>query len=133
MMKTEYRMAFFFSLTTEVMTWKESYWVLMRNRCRIRAARRIRKAPNPDRKKKGRMVSRSTIPSKENRNRSTARGRVSSGYKRSAVQMRRAYSAQKMATVTSSIRSKRPLKAFRASKVSRNRTAMLQRITVTIK
>ena len=44
----------------------------MRNRWKMRKTLRIRKAVKPIRKKKGRMVKRSTIPSKDRRKRKTA-------------------------------------------------------------
>ena len=53
----------------------------------------------PDRKNAGMIVSRSTIPSKETRKRSVARPLPIPGYRKFAVQMRSAYSMQKIKIV----------------------------------
>ena len=47
------------------MTLKESYRAFRRNKWKILATRNIRKMTIPDRKKKGKIVSRSIMPSKE--------------------------------------------------------------------
>lgn len=61
-----------FSYKTVVITLKESYLAFRRNRWKTLATRSIRKMTNPDRKKAGMIVSRSTIPSKETRKRIVA-------------------------------------------------------------
>ncbi len=68
--------------------------------------RKILKATNPDKKKNGNIVNKSTIPSKETRNLIIAFRRGRSGYKRSAVQILRPYSIQKMMIVIKTIVSK---------------------------
>ena len=62
------------------MTLKESYRAFRRNKWKILATRSIRKMTIPDRKKKGKIVSRSIMPSKEIRNRSRERSSFLSGY-----------------------------------------------------
>ena len=61
-----------FSYKTVVITLKESYLAFRRNRWKTLATRSIRKMTNPDRKKAGMIVSRSTIPSKDTRKRIVA-------------------------------------------------------------
>ena len=72
-------------------------------RWKIRATRSIRKMTNPDRKKAGMIVSRSTTPSYDMRNFPIAFPLVHVGYRKSAVHMRRMYSTQNMPVVTHSI------------------------------
>ncbi len=112
---------------------KESLYALILNRWNILTTRSILNTTNPDRKKKGRMVHRSTIPSKEKRKRSTAFIPGWSGYRYSAVHIRRIYSMQNIITVTASIPRKTAVYWFNCSKVSINRIARFTRITITIK
>ena len=56
MMNTEENSWFLFSVRTLVMTWKESYCLLILNRWKILYTRRNRSAANPERDRMGRMV-----------------------------------------------------------------------------
>lgn len=61
--------------------------------------RKILNATNPDKKKNGRMVNRSTMPSNDIRNLKIAFLRETSGKRRSAVHILRTYSMQKIIIV----------------------------------
>lgn len=115
-----------------MITLKESYWALRRNRWKILATRSIRKITIPDKNTSGRIVSRSIIPLKENKNRIRALTGSLFGYKKSAVQIRNAYSTQKTRMENISTLRNNWKNASSSSKVCKNVTAILQTITATI-
>ena len=67
---------------------------------------RILNATNPDKKKNGSIVNRSTTPSKEHINFMIAFAFESSGYNKSEVQILRPYSIQKIIIVNRAIASR---------------------------
>lgn len=99
----------------------------------MRATRNIRNITNPERKNTGTIVRKSTIPSNDTRKRSLERPLLLSGYKYSAVHIRRIYSTQKINIVTYSTPLNTVVKNASSSNVCKKVTSILATIVTVMK